>query len=294
MLCLGLLTVPSAYTTHTHTYTHTSPHHTHPSSTPRTWPTSNWGPWSRTCCPPARSCPSSAPSSELGPACLPKFQRARKATGLSLVRSLTGVHLRRFVHHLRLGVPPYLPYKRPARTRTSHGLAHSSSAQHLVEGGAPTHILTSAKRTRRRPTRFNNLTTDSFSFRLEYNTSARHGLPPGHVGGPVVAEYDISGVKGAIERWGAAPFAALTASLARPPLRPGCLLRVFCPYTPFLWHYLPLHALPVYHALGAVKTPPLTHHTRRPPPPHPPPHKSQRQATGQNPRPPLLPPNKFR
>lgn len=50
------------------------------------------------------------------------------------------------------------------------------------------------------PLRFNNLTTDAFSFRLEYNTSARHGLPPGHVGGPVIAAYDIDGVKGAIER----------------------------------------------------------------------------------------------
>ena len=50
------------------------------------------------------------------------------------------------------------------------------------------------------PPRFNNLTSDAFSFRLEYNTSTRHGLPPGHTTGPVIAQFEVSGVMDAITR----------------------------------------------------------------------------------------------
>ncbi|KAI8464405.1 MAG: Hsp70 protein-domain-containing protein [Monoraphidium minutum] len=53
----------------------------------------------------------------------------------------------------------------------------------------------------KRAVKFNNLTTDAFSFRLEYNETARHGLPPGHVGDAIIAQYDVSGVTGAIERY---------------------------------------------------------------------------------------------
>ncbi|KIZ04287.1 hypothetical protein MNEG_3673 [Monoraphidium neglectum] len=53
----------------------------------------------------------------------------------------------------------------------------------------------------KRAVKFHNLTADAFSFRLEYNTTARHGLPPGHEGGPVIASYDVTGVADAVARY---------------------------------------------------------------------------------------------
>ncbi len=52
----------------------------------------------------------------------------------------------------------------------------------------------------KRAIKYNNLTIDSFSFDLHYNTSGSHGLPPG-VTDPKLAEYTVSGIKDAIKRW---------------------------------------------------------------------------------------------
>jgi hypothetical protein len=52
----------------------------------------------------------------------------------------------------------------------------------------------------KRAIKYNNLTIDSFSFDLQYNTSGAHGLPPG-VTDPKLAQYTVSGIKDAIKRW---------------------------------------------------------------------------------------------
>jgi hypothetical protein len=122
-------------------------------------PRSTSAPWSRTCCLPARSCPSSAPSSE---------SRATRC------------------------------WEQNGRHQGQHALPSTWCAEfHARSPPSP---------------RFNNLTSDSFSFRLEYNTSSPHGLPPGHVGGPLIAEYDVSGIKDAVTRWGGPALAPASVS----------------------------------------------------------------------------------
>lgn len=51
----------------------------------------------------------------------------------------------------------------------------------------------------KRAIKYTNLTQDAFSFRLVYNESSPHGLPPG-VTDPLLAEYTVSGVQDAVER----------------------------------------------------------------------------------------------
>jgi hypoxia up-regulated 1 len=80
---------------------------------------------------------------------------------------------------------------------------HAGGGDAKAGGGGPLvkNLLPAGKKLPvKRAVKFSNLTADGFSFRLAYNESAPHGLPPGHVGSLVIAEYSVSGIKAAIER----------------------------------------------------------------------------------------------
>jgi hypothetical protein len=61
-------------------------------------------------------------------------------------------------------------------------------------------LCTGKKLPIKRAIKYSNLTIDSFSFELRYNSSGVHGLPPGAVE-PKLAEYTVSGIQEAIKRW---------------------------------------------------------------------------------------------